>query len=141
MDRTAGSVLDRVRASTLGQNSAGRYSGAEAVAGQTPAGATLARLRSSYRERLSGLQRGHFLETEQALERLRTFRDYSTIRQTLISLGVDPQNAKVEFVTAKDRAGYRLHGTVGTSVRAGRVMVLTDEQGRLKQTLTSKAQP
>lgn len=99
----------------------------------------VSRLRARYRERLSSLQRGHFLAADQARTKLRTFRDYLAIRESLAALGGDPETVRVESVRAGNVSGYRLHCTGGKSCPVNYyIIVITDENGRIKRTLTSK---
>ncbi len=116
--------------------------GTEVGADRPTDGATaefsLASFRATYRKRLSSLQRSFLGSVDERRSRLRSFRDYDTIRKFVADSGADPEGFELEVITSAGASGYRLHWSSPRHASVRRIVVLTDEFGVLQKVLTSR---
>ncbi len=123
---SSGSVLANARAS-LANRTSGTGSG---VLGQA---------RERYRSRLSEINQGFLANTPEMLEKLRTFRDYDKITESLNQWVGKDAFIQLESVEAAGQKGYRIgfkSQEKNGSKKQG--VIVTDADGRIKKMLSSK---
>ena len=123
---SSGSVLANARAS-LANRTSGTGSG------------VLRQARERYRSSLSEINQGFLANTPEMLEKLRTFRDYDKITESLNQWVGKDAFIQLESVEAAGQKGYRI--SFKSSVKKGNTkqgVIVTDSDGRIKKTLSSK---
>jgi hypothetical protein len=123
--RPMGSVLNRVR-SNLGAPTASNT-------------ATIDKFRDHYRARLPPRNRQFILEREDLLQKIREFRDFSSISEAVVRWGGSLEDSKLDCVSAGGALGFRLFCHTKTTKTSKRTLILSiNKSGQLIKTVASK---
>jgi hypothetical protein len=123
---TEGSVLDRIREGRIGASFTT---------------SNIVQIRDEYRRRLPFALRSFLERSEEMMQELRNFRDFSTIESAVAGRGGQIRDARMDCITDQDREEtWRIFCPIGHKQK-GLMIFFLSQQGQLKKTLISKGMP
>jgi hypothetical protein len=105
---------------------------------QSPSHALLSSLREKYRSKLPKPLKQFWLEKDQALQNLSTFRDFQKIKDISSKCGISIEELKMSELKNDTSAGYKVMFNYKTEKFKKNLLIYTDKSGSLLKAFISK---
>jgi hypothetical protein len=105
---------------------------------QAPNHALLSSLREKYRSKLPKPLKQFWLEKDQALQNLSTFRDFQKIKDISSKCGISIEELRMSELKNDTSAGYKVMFNYKTEKFKKNLLIYTDKSGSLLKAFISK---